>query len=392
MDAFSDVRHGGEYIPLGLRLAHTGNIGGVIDARNLPELPNLMIAGPGELHDEDLAVLGHQVIAHYGDTWTELHRQTLESLGTILGSGRLPYLIPGSGTTAMEMAIVNLFEPGQRVLIADTGFFGNRLKEIADAVGLETSILPVEVGAPIDAEKIADAADGHDGVLTVHVDTSTGVCHPIAEIAKAAHEAGAAYVVDGIASAGGDPVDVDGMGLDAFVTGSQKGLESPPGLGIVVLGKSGAKRIAERSAPPATWCLSIAVWDKFRDEWGAWHPHPVTMPTNLVLAMASSLKRILDVGIDRWTTDRRELARYCRQQLEGLGLKPVPQPGHEASLVVAVWTDRMKELQKHLLEKQIMVSGGLGPTHDKAIRVGLMGRGANKQMVDRLIAGISEVL
>ncbi len=117
------------------------------------------------------------------------------------------------------------------------------------------------------------------------------------------------------------------------------------------------------------------------------------MPTNIVLALASSLKRILEVGIESWVARRSELARRCREGLAELGLAPIPQPGCEANLVVAAWTDQGAEIQRYLMnEEGIMISGGLAPTMGKAIRVGLMGRTATEDMVDRLLAGVAGAL
>lgn len=364
----------------------------MIDPNNLPELPELMIVGPGPLAPLDLQAMGHQVIAHYGDVWTALHNETCASVGRLLGAGRDPYLIPGSGTTALEMSILNLFEEGQRVVVANTGFFGARLMEIASALRLDVVEVPVEVGAPADPDKIFAAATGAAGVLTVHVDTATGVRHPIAEIAEAAHRAGAIYMVDGIAAAGGETVHVDRMGIDAYVTGTQKGLEAPPGLGIFAIGDGGAERMASRVTKPASWFLDVGIWDKYRSDWGEWHPHPVTMPTNIVLALASSLKRIHGVGIEQWIIRRAELSKHLRDGLAGLGLKPVPQPGVEANLVVAAWAEEPASIQKALMERGLMIAGGLGPTAGKAIRVGLIGATANVESVDRLLQHLAEIL
>jgi alanine-glyoxylate transaminase / serine-glyoxylate transaminase / serine-pyruvate transaminase len=364
-----------------------------IDPRKLPDMPELMIAGPGELHDEDLDVLGRQVIAHYGDVWTELHNQTISLLGELLDAADAPYLIPGTGTTCLDAGVANLFEAGQRVVVASTGFFGTRLVEVARAHQLEVVEVPVEVGAPADPERIAEAARGADGILTVHVDTATGVRHPVAEIARVAHEVDAIYMVDGIASVGGEIARVDSMGIDALVTGTQKGLEAPPGLGILALSERGRARVEARSERPRTWYLDLKIWDKYRTEWGAWHPHPVTMPTNLVLALNASLRRILEIGIDSWVGGRSELAKRCREGLRDLGLEPVPHPGSEANLVVAAWCDDPLPILKHLLEEEgIMISGGLTPTMGKAIRVGLMGRTATAEMVDRVVAGVRAAL
>jgi alanine-glyoxylate transaminase/serine-glyoxylate transaminase/serine-pyruvate transaminase len=366
-----------------------------IDPRKLPDMPELMIAGPGELHEDDREAFAQQVIAHYGDLWTQLHSETLDLLGELLGARDVPYLIPGTGTTCLDAAAANLFEPGQKVVVAQTGFFGTRLTELAHAHRLEVVDVEMEVGAPVDPERIAEAlaSSGADGVFSVHVETATGVRHPIADIAEVARAAGAIFLVDGIASVGGEMIDVDGMGIDAVVTGTQKGLEAPPGLGVIALSARGRERVDARSEPVQSWYLDLDRWDWYRREWGGWHPHPVTMPTNLVLALASSLKRILEVGLETWVKRRAVLAERCREGMRGLGLEPVPRPGAEANLVVAAWTDQAAAIQKYLLENEnIMISGGLTPTLGKAIRVGLMGRTATEEMVDRVVNGVAGAL
>lgn len=359
-----------------------------MDARNMPEMPELMIVGPGELHEEDLAVLGHQMIAHYGDTWVELHNQLIGDLGTLLGAGDPPYVIPGTGTTSLDAVVLNLFEPGQRVVVANSGFFGARLVEVATVHGLEVTEIAVEVGAPIDVDAVAEAARGADGVLTVHVETSTGVRHPIDAIAAAANAAGAAYIVDGIASVGGEHVDVDALDLAALITGTQKGLEAPPGLGIIALGARGRARMAARSAPVRSWYLDLSRWDWYRTEWG-WHPHPVTMPVSLVMATSSSVRRILDVGLEAWVARRAALCARLRDGLGAIGFEPVPRADVQSNMVVAVWADDAPAIQKHLLGQGLQISGGLAPLSGKTLRIGLMGRTATDAMVDRVIDAIA---
>ena len=355
-------------------------------------MPELMIAGPGELHDDELAVLGRQVIAHYGDLWTKLHNDTVADMGRFLGAADLPYIVPGTGTSCLDAGLFNLFEPGQKVVVTNTGYFGMRLMEMARQHRLEVTEVPVEVGAAADPGKIADAAVGAHGVLTTHVDTATGVRHPIQEIAAAAHDAGAVCMVDAIASVGGELINVDEMDIDCLVSSTQKGLESPPGLGILALGPGGRARVEARSERPDSWYLDLKVWDHYRDDWGAWHPHPVTMPTNLILTLAASLARISEIGLQAWVAGRADLAKRCREGLRDLGLDPVPEPGAEANLVVAAWASDPAKIQKHLLDNGLMISGGLDPTMGKAIRVGLMGRTATTEMVDRVIELVGEAV
>jgi alanine-glyoxylate transaminase / serine-glyoxylate transaminase / serine-pyruvate transaminase len=363
-----------------------------IDPRKLPEMPDLMIAGPGPIHDEGLEILGRQLIAHYGDIWTELHNTALQELGALLGASDTPYVIPGTGTTCLDMAVMNLFEEGQKVVVADTGFFGTRWRQIAAAHRLETIVVPVEPGAPIDVDQVAAAADGADGIFTVHVETATGVRHPIEDIAAVASERDILYVIDGIASVGGELLNVDELDAGAVVTGTQKGLETPPGLGILALGPRGRARIDSRKERPRTFYSDLETWDWYRKEWGAWHPHPVTMPTGLVLVLMASVRRIQEAGLEAWVARRADLAKRCREGLRDLGLEPVPQPGVEANLVVAAWADDPAKIQKHLLDNGLMISGGLDPTAGKAIRIGLMGKTATTEMVDRALTLVGEAL
>lgn len=363
-----------------------------LDPRRLPPLPELMIAGPGDLHEEELAILGRQLMAHYGDAWTELHGDVLAALGDLLGAADTPYLIPGTGTTCLDAAFFNLFEAGQKVVVCETGYFGARLAEIARTHRLDVVTLPVEPGAPIDPSDVEAALDGAVGVATVHVETATGVRHPVEAIAQVAERAGAAYLVDGIASAGGEMLDVDAMGISCLVTGTQKGLESPPGLGILALGESGRRRVEERSERPDSWYLDLKTWDRYRDEWGAWHPHPVTMPTAAILATYSSVRRILDTGLSAWVEARAALASKVRSGLVEAGLEIIPEEGSEANLVVAAWADEPERIQKHLLAAGIMISGGLTPTAGKAIRIGLMGRTATEDHVDKVLALVRDAL
>ncbi len=361
-----------------------------MDPRDLPEMPELMIVGPGELHDEDLAVLGKQVIAHYGDTWVEAHNDAVRALARLLGAPEDPYVIPGSGTACLDAALMNLFEPGERIVVAGTGFFGVRLAEVATAVGLDVVEVPVAVGEPADARAIADAvaSTGAAGVAMTHVETSTGVRHPIAAVGRAVHESGALLVVDGIASIGGETFDLEDMGVDALVTSTQKGLETPPGLGIVALGPAARRRLESRRTAVRSWYLDLRRWDWYRREWG-WHPHPVTMPTSLVLTLLSSVNRILNFGLDSWIADRAALAARCREGLESIGLPAVPRSDVQSNMVIAAYADDGPEIQRRLLEDGLQISGGLAPLAGRTIRIGLMGRTATEAMVDRVLDAIA---
>jgi alanine-glyoxylate transaminase/serine-glyoxylate transaminase/serine-pyruvate transaminase len=354
-------------------------------------MPALMIAGPGELHEEDLAILSRQVIAHYGDVWQGLHEQAIADMGRLLGANDLPYIIPGTGTTCLEAGVVNLFDQGQKVVIVNTGFFGIRLRELAMAHRLEFEEIPVGPGEALDLDRVASAVKGADGLLSVHVETATGTRLPIEDLAKIAGDAGALYMVDGIASVGGELLNVDEMGIDVVVTGSQKGLEAPPGLGIIAFSSRGREVIESRSEPLRSWYLDIKRWDWYRKEWPH-HPHPVTMPTNLILALSSSTQRILETGLESWVGRRADLAKRLREGLSNLGLGPVAPAGFEANLVTAAWADDPNKIIGYLLQHGIQISAGLEPTTGKVIRIGLMGGTATDEMVDKVLGLVADSL
>jgi alanine-glyoxylate transaminase/serine-glyoxylate transaminase/serine-pyruvate transaminase len=350
-----------------------------------------MIPGPSELDDAELHLLGEQVRPHYGADWCRLHGEVVDALGRVLGVAEPPYLIPGSGSAGLDAALLNLFEPGQRVVVTRTGYFGDRLAQIARRQGLHVTCVGVAVGQPADPDAVRAAARGAAGVLSVHVETSTGVRHAIEPLAAAAHAAGALLVVDAIASVGGEEVAVDAMGIDALVTAPQKGLEAPAGLAIIALGARGRARLESRRERPSSWYLDLRNWEHHRREGWDWEPPPVTMPTNLVAALGGSLRRLLAQGVSTRVAERADLARRLRAGLRSLGLEPLAAPGCEASLVTVVRTRDADRLAARLLqEHRLMVGRGLAPVPD-AIRVGLLGPRATSDAVDRLLLAIASV-
>lgn len=352
----------------------------------------LMIPGPCALAPEVLAVVGAPVRPHYGPEWSAAHAAVLADLRRLLAADRT-YLIPGTGTASLDAAMFNLFEPGQRVVVPDTGYFGSRLVAMARAHELRVRRVPVTPGQPVDVARVADELTNADGVLVTHVETATGVRHPVAAIAAAAHSAGAHVLVDAIASAGGEELAMTTMGLDAVVTASQKGLGGPPGLGIVALTARGVDRVHARSRPPQSWYFDLRNWDEAGQESPDWEPHPVTMPTNLVLAVAASVRRILATGPPVWVAERARLARACRDGLRELGLTPMAAEEHAANLVLVLRSRHADRIRRQLdTESGILVAKGLAPFESDVVRIGLVGHTATPSMVARLIAATRTAL
>jgi alanine-glyoxylate transaminase/serine-glyoxylate transaminase/serine-pyruvate transaminase len=254
---------------------------------------------------------------------------------------------------------------------------------------LDVVRVPVAVGEPVPLDRAAEALERRvHGLLCVHVETSTGVRHPVAELAALAGP-DVAVVVDGVASAGGEEFTVEGLGADLFVSASQKGLAGPPGISILAPSRRGRARIEARPGRCRSWYFDLRRWHEHRTE-DAWEPHPVTMPTTVLIALLARIQLILEIGRYAFVNRRAALAVRCRRGLARLGYRPVAAPGHQANLVVAAWAkdpDRLADLVSR--RAGIMIGRGLGPTEGRAIRVGLVGRNATAEMVDRLLHAIA---
>jgi alanine-glyoxylate transaminase/serine-glyoxylate transaminase/serine-pyruvate transaminase len=351
--------------------------------------PRLMIPGPCQPRDEVLEAWRQPVQPHYGTLWARVHAQALE-LVRELTAAEWAYLLPGSGTLAIEAAICGAFRPGQSVVVPDTGYFGSRLVDMARAHGLRVRRLAVHPGEPVTTAQVMRRLTGADGVVMVHVETSTGVRHPVQDIARAVRQAGGLTVVDAVSSLAGESLALDDGGVDAVAAGTQKGLGCPPGLGIVALNDRAHARL--RTDPRVPWYLDLRRWDRERRDSPAWEPHPVTMPTNLVLALVASLRQITATGVPQWLADRGAVAAHCRARFAALGLELVPSPGSEANLVVvARHPDPGRVRAAVLREAGIVVAGGLQPVPG-AIRVGLMGAHGTTAMVDALCSALRSAL
>jgi alanine-glyoxylate transaminase / serine-glyoxylate transaminase / serine-pyruvate transaminase len=357
----------------------------------MPHLPaephgdlRLMIPGPCELNPNDLAVLGRQTVPHYGESWSAMYRSLLDDLARLVDA-ETAYALPGSGTAGLEAALANLFSPGDRVVVPDTGYFGLRLAEIAEALELRVTRLPQPLDAPIDPAEVDRSLAHADGLLVVHVDSTTGIRQPIEELACLARAAGAKFVVDAIASVGGEQIRVRGCGIDALVTAPQKGLGAPPGLAILAFDEQGVAHVRRRR--PRSWYFDLARWAeaRFEDEW---EPHPVTMPTAVVRALAGSVARMLDTGVRAWVTRRGELAARLRRELRLAGHTLNAPEDYSANLVTVVLSKDPALLARRAAHRGIMLGQGLPPL-DGAVRIGLLGNTAQDVWVDRVVSALA---
>jgi alanine-glyoxylate transaminase/serine-glyoxylate transaminase/serine-pyruvate transaminase len=304
--------------------------------------------------------------------------------------------ISGTGSAGMETALCNFIEPGDDVLIAINGFFGERLADMAGRYGANVDRIERPWGEIFTPQEIetALAKKNYKLVALVHGETSTGCVQTrVDEIATAAHRQGALLVLDTVASLGGVPVDVDGWDMDICYSGSQKCLSAPPGLAPITINQRAWEVVESRQTPVANWYLDLkGIWRY----WGVSPAYHHTGPANMIFALREALRLVAEEGLENRMKRHRANAELLWAGLEELGLPPrVPLEYRMASLTTPQLPEGLDEaaIRKQLLETyNIEIAGGFGPLAGKIWRIGLMGFSSRRENVELLLAVLGKLL
>ena len=343
----------------------------------------LMVPGPAVVDPEVLLELAKPTLSHVSGEFDELHSEALSMLKTVFGTRGHVILFPGSGTAAMELAVRTSVRPGDRVLVLRAGHFGDYLAHAAEKVGAEVRVVSSKPGRGFTPEELESLLDegGYKAVMMQHVETSTAVMNPVWELARAAKRHGATVVVDGVASIGGVEMRMDEWGVDVCLTGSQKALAVPPGLGIVAY-REGFQPLEENTT------LYFNP-EKLLREMETTKNYYITPAVNLVYALHRSLKRIMEEGLEERYRRHRALAEAVQAGLEALGLKLVAEEPFRAPTVTAAYLPQGVEWPKlygELHSRNVEIAGGLGELKGKILRIGHMGEATANDIVATIAA------
>ncbi|MEK6676705.1 MAG: alanine--glyoxylate aminotransferase family protein [Planctomycetota bacterium] len=278
----------------------------------------------------------------------------------------------GSGTSAMEAAIVGCCPPGHKALVIENGNFAERWGKVCAAFNIEQTKLPIEWGRGAkvtDVAKVLDADRKIDTVIMVHSETSTAAVSDVAGIAKLTKERGALLLVDGITAVGAIPVKMDEWGVDAYVTGSQKALMLPPGLAYVAVSDRAWQRIDSGTAP--TLYNNLKAYRKSLETFDS----PYTPNVSLVRGTFVSLKGIKERGLESIWSETSLLAKATRAAIQALGMTVFPADPVD-SVTAANVPSGVDEgvLRKTMRGKYgFQIAGGQGKVMGKIIRFSHMG-------------------
>lgn len=368
--------------------------------------PLLMIPGPIEISPAVQAAYSVPPPSHTAPDLIEAFGTCLERMRRVwrAEASAQPFLFAGGGTAAMEMAAVNLLEPGERALVVATGYFSDRMVEMLRRLGAEVEVVRAAVGdAPSPAEVAeALAALGRRGpvkaLFATHVDTSTGVLLDPEPLAGLAREAGVLSVFDGVCATAGERFEMAEWGADVYLTASQKALGLPPGLALLVASERALEARAGRRAAAPPMALDWHEWLPIHRAYEERRPSYFSTPaTNLVLALAVGLEEILAAGMEaRWEV-HRTAAERLRTAWAELGLKAVPvRPELAAHTLSAL---RFPEgvdaaLVGRIAALGVVVAGGLHPAiKSEYFRVGHMGYAVTRpEMLARTVRAVARAL
>jgi len=288
-----------------------------------------MIPGPIEFTPEVLRAMGMATTSHVAPNFIEVFGQALERMREVfLCPDGQPFVVAGSGTLAMDLAGANLVEAGDRALVVNTGYFGDRFGALLERYGAEvTHVRAPSVGDAPSLEAVeAVLQETRPKLMTItHVDTSTAVRADVKGLAALGREVGALVVVDGVCATAGEEMYQQAWGVDLALTASQKAIGVPPGLALVVAGPRAMQAYRRRETPVGNYYADWENWLPIMEAYEARRPSYFGTPAvNLVWALNVSLGQILEEGMQARFARHARISRACKAAISALGLGQVP--------------------------------------------------------------------
>ena len=295
----------------------------------------LMTAGPTPLPPAVSQVMAEPMLYHRAPAFIEVYARTLGRLKQVFATGNEVLVFASSGSGAMESAVANLVRPGEPALVASCGKFGERWAELCDAYGADTIHWETEWGLKVDPAELDRRLGENPGVEVVFTtlsETSTGVVNDVRELADVAHRHGALIAVDAVSGLGAVPCPQDEWGVDVLVSGSQKALMAPPGLGFASPNEAALRRAAE--APGRRYYFD---WQRTVEGQRKEQPDsPFTPAVGLVQALDVALGLIEEEGLDAVYERHRLLGRATREAARALDLELLGGGDEQANVVTAI--------------------------------------------------------
>ncbi len=339
----------------------------------------LQIPGPSPVPDRIMAALTRPVIDHRGPEFGQLGQRVLSGLKTVFKTEQTVVIYPSSGTGAWEAALVNVLSPGDHVVFYEAGHFAALWLKLAAKLGLNAEVIAGDWRRGVDPNLIeqrlrADTGHAIKAICVVHNETSTGATSPIGDVRRAIDAAGhpALLLVDTVSGLGSADYRHDEWGIDVSVSGSQKGLMLPSGLGFNAISDRAMAAAKASTSPKSYW-----AWEEMQQH-NARGYFPYTPATSLLYALDVAIEMLHEEGLDAVFARHKRHATATRQAVAHWGLEDqIVEPAHHSPVLTAIRlpeghdADRLRQI---ILEKFDMSLGmGLSKIAGRVFRVGHLG-------------------
>ena len=358
------------------------------------EPQNLRTPGPTPIPDDIVDIMGMPMINHRGPEFDELIQKCTAQLKQVFMTGSDVFILTASGTGALEASLVNTLSPGDKVVAATAGSFGDRFIDMAEAFGADVSRLDFEWGDAIDPEAIRRALQDDPevkAVMVTHNETSTGVTHPLEDIARITkQEFDKLLLVDAVSSLGCIPLPVDAWDCDLVGTASQKGFMIPPGLAFISVSDRGWE--AQKSATMPRFYFDLEEARRMLERGQT----PFTPNVAAMYGLSLGLDKIMDEGLEGVFGRHAAIGQMTRDRVRDLGLELlVDDERYASNTVTAVkmpeGVDGRALMGRLRTEKNVVLAGGQGKLSSSIFRIGHLGH-VTEDDIEEVIDALRELL
>ena len=352
----------------------------------------LRIPGPTPLPERIVRSMTRPMIDHRGPEFATILAEITAGAKRVFKTDNDLLLLTCSGTGGLESAVANLVSPGDEVVVALCGNFGERFAALAAAYGADVVRLEFEWGQPVDPDDLSVVLERHPKarlLLLTHNETSTGLTNPLRELARAGRNADRIVVVDGVSSISSIAIETDAWGIDVAVSGSQKGWMAPPGFALVsVSERAWAQQVKARSP------RFYFDWKEAK-AWAEKGMTPFTPAVSVAFAMQEGLRMLEEEGLENVYQRHARLARATQAGLEALGFQLFARDGYRSHTVTSALPPPGLDVTalRKLLDARygVVIAGGQGKMTGKMVRVGHLGAVAEGDVV-QVIWAIEQAL
>lgn len=359
----------------------------------------LMGPGPSDVHPRVLEAMSRPTIGHLDPEFVRMMDEVKELLQyAFQTNNEMTMVVSGPGSAGMETSIVNLVEPGDKVVICRNGVFSGRMHEMVERCGGHAVDVEDDWGSAVDPQKLDDALKSNPDakvIAFVHAETSTGALSDARTLTEIAHRHGCLVIADAVTSLGGVPLKTDEWQIDAIYSGSQKCLSCTPGLSPLSFSDRAMEAVRKRKKKVQSWFMDLDLVMKY---WSgstkrAYHH---TAPINALYGLHEALVILQEEGLENAWRRHRQNHLLLKEGLEKIGLKFFVKEAERLpdlnTVVIPQGVDDAAVRSRLLNEFGLEIGGGLGPMAGKIWRIGLMGYASNPKNVLYCVSALQRVL